>query len=59
MDVAIGGLGILLHLDSPLAVGHQVALWLPVKPYGYRLFRMEVRWRKVGELFVTAGLAFF
>ena len=58
MDVSSGGVGILLPQHLTLAVGTQVALQLPVKPSGHRLYRMEVRWLKSGELFASAGLAF-
>ena len=58
MDVFSGGIGILVPFDLPLAVGVQVALRISVTPRGHKLFRMEVRWLKVGELFITAGLAF-
>lgn len=58
MDVSGGGLGILAPVDLPLAVGIPVTLRLPVKPRGYKLVRMEVRWLMAGDLCVTAGLAF-
>jgi len=58
IDVSNGGLGILLPQDVPLVVGSQVALRLPVQPSGCKLYRMEVRWLKPGDLFVSAGLAF-
>jgi len=58
MDVSVGGVGILIPQGVPLAVGVQVALRLPVKPLGYKLYHMEVRWLKPGDLFVPTGLAF-
>ena len=58
MDVSGGGVGIFVAETVPLAVGDQVALRLPVKPAGHKLCRMEVRWLKLGDLFVSAGLAF-
>lgn len=58
MDVSGGGVGILVPVDLPLVAGDQVTLRLPVQPHGHKLFRMEVRWLKVGDLFGTAGLMF-
>jgi len=58
MDVSSGGVGILMPQSVPLVVGRQVALRLPVKPSGYKLYRMEVRWLKPGDLFDSAGLTF-
>jgi len=58
MDVSRGGVGVLVPAEVPLGVGEQVLLLLPVKPCGHREFRMEVRWLKDGELFVSAGMAF-
>ena len=58
MDVSSGGVGILVPQGVSLVVGSQVALRLPVRPSGHKLYRMEVRWLKVGDLLVLAGLAF-
>ena len=58
MDVSAGGVGVLLPKDLPLCVGDHVDIRLPLKPSGYKPFRMEVRWIQPGDLFDTAGLAF-
>jgi len=58
MDVSRGGIGILIPQSVPLVVGNQVALQLPLKPSGHKLYRMEVRWLNPGDLFVSVGLAF-
>ena len=58
MDVSAGGVGILIPQGVPLVVGNQVALQLPLKPSGHKLYRMEVRWLNLGDLFVSVGLAF-
>ena len=58
MDISSGCVGILMPQNVPLAVGHQIALRLPLKPSGHRLYRMEDRWLNPGDLFVSAGLAF-
>lgn len=58
MDVSSGGVGILVPQGVSLDVGNQVALRLPVRPSGHKLYRMELRWLKLGDLFVSAGLAF-
>lgn len=58
LDVSTGGVCILAPSDVPLAVGDQVALLLPVKPFGQKLFAVEVRWLKANDLFVSAGMVF-
>ena len=58
LDVSTGGVGVLVPQSVPLAVGRQVALRLPLKPSGHKLYRMEVRWMKPGDFFVSVGLAF-
>lgn len=58
MDVSSGGVGIIAPQGVPLVVGGRVALQLPVKPSGHKLYRMEVPWLRPGDLFVSAGLAF-